>query len=276
MGATLSGAQYIEVDGASLRARSAGAGPAVVLVHGWALDLEMWRAQIDLLADRYHVIAFDRRGFGRSSGVPGLEQDVHDIERVMDAFSVSSAALVGMSQGARVALRWALKHPERISCLVLDGPPAEGWPQSVGAKEIPIDEYRQRIGVGGVDAFRSMWLQHPFMKLHTGSPCAHALLREIVVRYPALDLLNEPAELPLLCERDLQRVSVPTLILSGEHDSPQRRSIAARMTRALPEARLRVLSGVGHLGALDDPVSYVQALRDFFSGQPAMSAGAAL
>ena len=276
MGTTLSGAQYIEVEGACLRARSAGEGPVVVLVHGWALDLEMWRAQIDLLADRYRVIAFDRRGFGRSSGVPGLEQDVHDIDRLLDSFSISRAAVVGMSQGARVALRWALKHPERVSCLVLDGPPAEGWPQSVGAKEIPLDEFRQRIGVQGMDAFRSMWLQHPFMKLRTGSPCAHTLLREIVVRYPARDLLNDPSELPLLSERDLQRVNVPTLVLCGEHDSPQRRAIATRMARTLPEARLKVLLGAGHLGALDDPNSYVQALRDFFSSQPAMAAGAVM
>lgn len=247
-----------------------------MLVHGWALDLDMWRAQIDLLADRYRVIAFDRRGFGRSSGMPDLEQDVHDIDRLLDSFSTSRAAIVGMSQGARVALRWALKHPDRASCLVLDGPPSEGWPQSVGAKEIPIDEYRQRVDLAGMDAFRSMWLQHPFMKLHTGSPCAHTLLREIVVRYPGLDLLNEPRELPLLSERDLQRLHVPALVLCGEHDSPQRRSIATRMARTLPDARLVVLRGAGHLGALDDPSAYVQALRDFFSSQPAMAAGAVM
>ncbi len=113
----------------------------------------------------------------------------------------------------------------------------------------------------------------PFMKLHTDSPCAHTLLHQIVVRYPAHDLLNEPPQLPLLSERDLLSVNVPTMVLSGEHDSPQRRSIATRMARTLPDARLEVLRGAGHLGALDDPNSYVQALRDFFSSQPAMAAG---
>jgi 3-oxoadipate enol-lactonase len=277
VGATLSGEQYIEVEGASLRVRSAGDGPAVVLVHGWALDLDMWRAQIDLLADRYRVIAFDRRGFGRSSGVPSIQQDVHDIERMLEAFSISRAAIVGMSQGARVALRWALKHPEQALCLVLDGPPAEGWSQSVGAREIPIDDYRNRIRREGVDAFRNTWLQHPFMQLHTRSPCAHTLLREIAIRYPARDLLmNEQSQLPLLSERDLLRVNMPALILSGECDSPQRQSIATRMARALPDARLKVLRGSGHLGALDDPSAYVQALRDFFSSQPAMSVAAVM
>ena len=260
-----------------MRVRSAGEGPAVVLVHGWALDLDMWRAQIDLLADRYRVIAFDRRGFGRSSGVPSIAQDVNDIDRLLDCMDISHAAIVGMSQGARVALRWAMKHPQRASCLVLDGPPAEGWSQSIGAKEIPIDDYRHRIRREGVDAFRRTWLQHPFMQLHTRLPCAHTLLREIVVQYPAKDLLmNEQPQLPLLSERDLLSMNVPTLILSGEHDSLQRRSIAVRMVQSLPDARLKVLRDAGHLGALDDPNAYVQALHSLFSSQPAMAVSAVM
>jgi len=277
VGATLSAEQYIEVEGASLRVRSAGEGPAVVLVHGWALDLDMWRAQMDQLADRYRVIAFDRRGFGRSSGVPAIQQDVHDIDRLLDCLDVSHAAIVGMSQGARVALRWALKHPQRALCLVLDGPPAEGWSQSVGTREIPIDDYRHRIRLEGVDAFRRSWLQHPFMQLQTRSPCAHRLLHEIVVRYPALDLqMSEQPQLPLLGERDLLGVNVPTLVISGEHDSLQRQSIAARMVKALPDARLKVLRDAGHLGALDDPHAYVEALHKFFSSQPSMAANAVM
>ena len=254
------------MEGAALRVRSVGQGPAIVLVHGWALDLDMWRALFDLLSDRYRVIAFDRRGFGRSSGVPGIHQDVHDIDRLLDYFSISRVAIVGMSQGARVALRWALKRSERATCLVLDGPPAEGWPQSLGAREIPIDDYRSRLRREGIDSFREIWLQHPFMQLHTSSPCAHLLLREIAVRYPASDLLtNEMTEVPLLAESDLRRLNVPTLVLSGERDSAQRHAIARRMARALPDGRLKVLPGAGHLTALDNPSAYAQSLHDFFS-----------
>jgi 3-oxoadipate enol-lactonase len=274
VGATLTEECFIEVEGASLRARIAGEGPAVVLVHGWALDLDLWRAQIDLLADRYRVIAFDRRGFGRSSGVPSIQQDVLDIERLLEMFAISRAALVGMSQGARVALRLALKRPQSVSCLVLDGPPAEGGSASLGVQEIPIDEYRDRIRRDGIDAFRRMWLTHPFMKLHTSAPRVHQLLREITSRYPAADLLmNASADLSLVDERDLRRLSVPTLVLSGEHDSAQRRSVASWFVHALGDARLQVVSGAGHLAALDDPRAYTQALHDFFSSQPAMAAG---
>jgi pimeloyl-ACP methyl ester carboxylesterase len=264
----LSGETYIEVEGAALRVRSAGQGPAVVFVHGWALDLDMWQRQIDLLADRYHVIAFDRRGFGSSSGAPNIQHDVQDIDRLLDYFSISRAAMVGMSQGARIALRWALKYPERASCLVLDGPPAEGVSQPPGAREIPIDDYRSRIRSEGIDAFRRLWLQHPFMQLHTSAPCAHLLLQEIAIRYPALDLLmSELPQVPLLAEHDLQRLNVPTLIVSGEHDSAQRRFIASRFLHVLPDARLVVLRDVGHLAALDDPRAYSRVLHDFFASQ---------
>lgn len=246
----------------------------MVLVHGWALDLDMWRAQIELLSSRYRVIAFDRRGFGRSSGVPDIGQDVHDIERLLDCFDVARAAVVGMSQGARVALRWALKYPNRATCLVLDGPPAEDWADAHGAQEIPIDDYRGQVRDGGLDAFRRMWLKHPFMQLRTSAPCAHLLLQEIAVRYPGMDLLmSEPPQLTLLGERDLRRVHVPTLVLSGEHDSPRRRSIASRLAQSLPDAQLRIVSGAGHLAALDDPRAYVKALDGFFSGLPSMATG---
>jgi 3-oxoadipate enol-lactonase len=276
MGAALSEQRFIDVDGAALRVRTAGQGPAIVLVHGWALDLDMWRVPIELLSKRYRVLAYDRRGFGYSTGVPGVEQDVLDLDRLLEQFDIQHTAVVGMSQGARVALRWALKHPERASCLVLDGPPAEGMPQPPGGEEIPIQDYRELVGREGIDAFRRLWLEHPFMQLHTSAPGTHQLLREIAARYPARDLLmDERAASSPLRARDLQRLTVPTLVLSGEYDSQQRRSIARQLTQTLPNARLRTVSGAGHLAALDDPQLYAKVLHDYLSSQAAMAAGTA-
>ncbi len=266
MGTTLISERYIEVNGAALRVRSAGAGPAVVLVHGWALDLDMWQPQLELLADHYHVVAFDRRGFGLSSGAPSIEQDVRDVDRLLNHLNVTRATIVGMSQGARVAMRWALKDPERVSCLILDGPPAEAWSPSLDAPEIPIDEYRYRVRYEGIDAFRRAWLPHPFMQLHTSAPRTHELLRDMVTRYPALDLLNDdlPAVRPISL-RDLRRLDVPALIVSGQHDSAQRRTIASKLADGLPDAQVQILRGAGHLAALDDAETYAKVLHKFLS-----------
>lgn len=273
MGAALSEQRFIDVDGAALRVRVAGRGPAIVLVHGWALDLDMWRAQLGLLSPWYRVIALDRRGFGYSTGDPSIEQDILDVDRLLDRLDVEHAAIVGMSQGARVALRWALKHPKRTTGLVLDAPPAEGLSQPPAGEEIPIDDYRELIRREGIEAFRALWRQHPFMQLHTDAPAAHQLLQEIAARYPARDLLlDERPHLSALRGLDLQMLQVPTLVLSGEYDTQQRRSIARQLTPALPGARLKMLPAVGHLAALDNPGAYALALHEFLASQPARAA----
>lgn len=266
MGAALSGESFIEVEAATLRVRSSGKGAAVVFVHGWALDLDMWQAQLNLLAPWYRAIAFDRRGFGFSSGTPDIEQDVEDIGRLLDHFDISNAAIVGMSQGARVALRWAMKHRQRVTCLVLDAPPAEGLPNAAELQEIPLEDYRKLIRNQGIEAFRRRWAQHSFMRLYTAAPGARLLVQEIASRYPARDLLMDeaPSSSPLTT-RDLQELHVPTLILSGEHDSEQRRAIAKQMTACLPDAQLKIIPGAGHLAALDDHNLYGRSLHNFFS-----------
>ncbi len=268
MGAALSGESFIDVEGATLRVRISGQGAAVVFVHGWALDLDMWQAQLNLLAPWYRAIAFDRRGFGLSSGTPDIEQDVEDITRLLDHFDIAHAAIVGMSQGARVALRWARKYRRRIACLVLDGPPAEGLSLTADTQEIPIDEYRALIRDEGIDAFRKRWSQHPFMQLYTAAPGTHQLLREIAARYPARDLImDEPASLSPLTEHDLRELDVSTLILNGEKDTKQRRTIARQLVVSMPDARLMTIPGAGHLAALDDHIGYGRLLHQFFSTQ---------
>src|SRR5690606_30873815 len=109
---------------ATLRVRDAGQGPAVLFIHGWALDSDMWTAQLEELSRDHRAIAFDRRGFGLSSGEPSLAADVEDVRWLLDQLEVGAAGIVGMSQGARVAARFAHDHPQRVRWLVLDGPPS--------------------------------------------------------------------------------------------------------------------------------------------------------
>ena len=245
--------EFVEVRGARLRVRVAGAGPAVLLVHGWAIDLDMWAPQFAALAGRYRLIAFDRRGFGYSSGTAGIDHDLADIEQLLARFDIDSIAIVGMSQGARVALRWASYSPRATRCLILDGPPrdilAAGQPEG----EITLAAYRELVRDQGIEAFRTQWLQHPLMRLYTNEPRAHELLREMVGRYPGQDLMGE------------ERLDLPTLIINGEHDTATRLDAGAELARALPHAQLAIIPGAGHLSNLDNPGAYNQALDQFLT-----------
>jgi 3-oxoadipate enol-lactonase len=256
--------EFVEVRGARLRVRTAGNGPAILFVHGWAIDLDMWTPQFAALADRYRLIAFDRRGFGYSSGTAGIDHDLADIEQLLARLGIDSIAIVGMSQGARVALRWALRSPRSTRCLVLDGPPrdilAVGRPEG----EITLAAYRELVRDQGIDAFRRQWLQHPLMRLYTNEPRAHALLRDMVGRYPAQDLMgDETAQLSGI--GSVQQLDLPILIVNGEHDTATRIGAGAQLARALPYAQLAIIPGAGHLSNLDNPGAYNQALAQFLA-----------
>jgi 3-oxoadipate enol-lactonase len=257
--------QFIDVGGARLRVRTAGEGPAVLLVHGWALDLDMWTPQFAALAARYRLIAFDRRGFGLSSGTPSIEEDLSDIHELLATFAVERVTIVGMSQGARVALRWAIESPATTTSLVLDGPPRDLLATGRQQGEITLATYRELVRNAGIGAFRKQWLEHPLMQLHAHDTRTRALVREMVERYPGHDLLaNDSPQVQRLV--DLDRLEVPVLIVNGEYDSDTRIGAGAELARALPQARLAVIPGAGHLSNLDNPHAYNKVLGEFLAG----------
>lgn len=260
--------EFMEVDGARLRIRVAGQGSPLLLVHGWALDLDMWTPQLVALAARYRVVTFDRRGFGSSTGQPAIERDVDDLATLTATLGIERCAVLGMSQGARVALRWALRHPGRTWALVLDGPPPGLVAQAAAHRqEIPLDHYRELLRREGVEAVRRAWLAHPLMQLHTVDARRRALLHRIIARYPAGDLSAHAPGMPLP-RADLRDLQVPTLVINGARDSAARRAAGAELARLLPNARSVAIAGAGHLSNLDRPGAYNRTVIEFLAGQP--------
>jgi pimeloyl-ACP methyl ester carboxylesterase len=251
---------YIEHAEARLHWRVEGAGPALVLLHGWALDLSSWNLLAPRLAAQFTVLRFDRRGFGLSGGVPDIHRNVDDLRTVMDAAGVRQAVLVGMSQGARLALHFALAHPARARALVLDGAP-----EIEAESELPLALYRQRLESGGAEALRAMVITHPLMQLHSSSPAARAVLLDSLMHYQGLDLMHP---VPRAVAPDLTQLLAPTLILNGALDSIERREAGKRMAAVIPRASRVQLPAAGHLSLLDDPVAYAAAVSAFLEQTP--------
>jgi 3-oxoadipate enol-lactonase len=254
---TAGGYRFLEHEGARLSWQVAGAGPAIVLLHGWALDSGSWDLLAARLTQQFTVLRFDRRGFGNSLGVPDNHRNVSDLLAVLAAAGPGRIAVVGMSQGARFALHFARAHPQLVTALVLDGAP-----ELEAESELPLEQYRALLEREGVSALRSSILAHPLMELHGTDPAARTTLAASVGRYRGLDLLHpsERAAAP-----DLRQIALPTLILNGGLDSAERRGAGRRLQAAIAGAAHVELPGAGHLALLDDPAAYAAAISGFVS-----------
>jgi pimeloyl-ACP methyl ester carboxylesterase len=252
--------RYLDRAGARLRWRLEGSGPPIALLHGWALDLEIWDPLATLLAPEFTVLRFDRRGFGLSAGVPDVTSNVGDLLALLDAAAIDRAALLGMSQGARLAIHFTIAHPARTRALLLDGAPA-----LEAESDLPLARYRALLETQGPAALQAQILRHPLMQLHTSNPAAHRLLAATVGRYSGSDLLH-PARRRLT--PDMGAIVAPSLILNGSLDSSERRQAGRGLQSSIHGARHVELAHAGHLALLDDPEGYARTVASFCLALP--------
>jgi pimeloyl-ACP methyl ester carboxylesterase len=113
----------VALDGLTLAVNEwPGKGPAIVCIHGLTANHTCWASMADALASDYRLIAYDLRGRGESEKPDkGYSLEIHgeDLGRLLDAFRLKKAILMGHSLGAHIALRFAVKHPARVAKLVL-------------------------------------------------------------------------------------------------------------------------------------------------------------
>jgi pimeloyl-[acyl-carrier protein] methyl ester esterase len=253
----------IPVSGGALEAEALGKGPPVLLVHGWTLDRRVWRPQVEALAARFRVIAWDRRGFGRSRAPPDLLREPDDLAAIADAFGAGRFALVGMSQGARVALAFASRHPERVAAIAVQGTPLSDVVSGAGEdEEVPIAEMADLARAGRLDAMRRLWRAHPLLDVQGGKAAAE--LDAIIEDYAGRDLLAPGAPLDVTTG-DLARLRMPILAITGREEPGWRHKVAERLARAVAATRLDIAGG-GHLCNLCQPALYNHALIGFLAG----------
>jgi pimeloyl-ACP methyl ester carboxylesterase len=255
-------------DGTPLSVRVAGSGPTVLTLHGWTLDHRSFDAQLPLARD-YRLARFDRRGFGDSAAAPDLGAEIGDIDAVIDALEAETVHLLGVSQGARLALRYAVARPGRLRSLIVQGVVLDGYtPEVDDDAPIPLAHYAGLVSNGDVDSMRREWLAHPMMSRDPLTPAQKRELEAMVARYSGRDLLPAPGradQVPATLDA-LRGVAVPTLIITGEFEGAARKAHANQLCRTLPDAREVVLEGCGHLSNISRPHAYNELLTRFLAG----------
>jgi 2-succinyl-6-hydroxy-2,4-cyclohexadiene-1-carboxylate synthase len=268
-----------EVDGLAWQVRVRGAGPPLLLLHGFTGRGSGWGSHATAFARRFRVIVVDLPGHGRS-GIPGdprrasVERSADDLAAVLGDVTATPSHVLGYSLGARIALRLAIAHPGSVRRLVLESPSSGIADAAARAERVAADEARAvRLERDGIDAFVAEWEREPVFASHATMPPAR---RD---RLRAERLHNRPAGLAAslrgagqgamepLHDR-LRGVAAPTLVLAGALD-PAGRDRAEAIATGIPGARLEIIDGAGHTPHLETPRIFRTLATAFLEEDPA-------
>lgn len=251
-------------DGAKIPVYRAGSGAPLLLLHGWTLDHRSFEAQLPL-GDHFELLAPDRRGYGSSPAAPDLDAELADLDTIVDELGGGTVHLLGVSQGARLALRYAATRRQCLRSLVLQGAVIDGYSPDVRDDEpIPLEQYAELARCGKLDELRRDWLAHPLMCSDPLSAAQKESLAAIVAGYSGADLLGAGSGMPVPALIDtLATTGIPTLLVTGARETAGRRAHARKLLETLPIAREIVISNAGHLSNISRAIAYNAAVRDF-------------
>jgi pimeloyl-ACP methyl ester carboxylesterase len=255
--------RHIQACGVRTHIAQWGAGDDVLLIHGASSDLGVFvPTVVPLLSPHMKLTAYDRPGMGltveRPRDAERLEVQASIAAGVIDALDLKRPVVIAHSYGGAVALRLALDHGDRIGGLVLMAPVAYGWPGGVSWHL----NWSVNPLIGGL--FNHL-LTRPFVQAaaRSGTVAAFApsrmpdgyieragvmrAVRPAAMYASARDVTNLKREVVAQQDR-YPALSMPVAILVGDGDTVVSPTIhALRLAKTLPNARIEVLSGVGHL-----------------------------
>jgi 3-oxoadipate enol-lactonase len=252
-----------DINGTRLCFERQGSGPALLFIHGTALDHRMWRAQVEALAPRYDVIAYDVRGFGKSALPNGPFCHYQDAEALLEHLGVRRAVVVGHSSGGLYALELALARPELVAgCALVCGALGSGAPFPEDLKAL-IGELRAVAAERGVEAAKPIWgscsLFTPARELASVRGELDAMLAE----YHGWQWLHgSPAgNLAPPAHERLESIAVPTLVVEGGRDHTYNTAVARTLAARLPCATLLRLPHAGHMANMEDPAAVTRSIE---------------
>lgn len=250
-------AQFTDVLGLRTRYLVRGAGPPVLVLHGWGAAVETVYPIVTGLAPAARVYALDLPGFGESDLPPvpwGVEEYQAFVAAFMDAFAIERPAIVAHSNGGRIAIRMASTEPARASRLVLV--------DSAGIRPRRTLRWYRRVGMAKVGKYAARFLGAPGERLR-----AALVGRAASADYAAAGPLRPT--LVRLVNADLRPympgIGVPTLLVWGSQDADTPLSAAREMERLIPDAGLVVLEGAGHYSYLDQPARFARIVSHFIA-----------
>lgn len=257
----------VDVEGLNIHYDQRGAGPDVALFHGIGGNTRLWRYQLEGLSDSFRVTAWDAPGYGSSDDPDSADWAMADYARIaagfLDALGIERAHIVGQSWGGVLVQELYRGYRERFRSLTLSDTSAGGGSRPAEEREAAL-----RARLAALETMTPAQLaSHRVHALLTSAAPAElvaevesvlAEIRPPGYRMAAIALANADT-------RDVHAtVSVPTLVIAGDHDQITPSERARELHAAIPGSRLVIIENAGHLACAERPELYNVTLREFF------------
>jgi pimeloyl-ACP methyl ester carboxylesterase len=245
-----------------------GRGKPVLLIHGWGVDRRSWVHQVAAFRRSFTTVSYDRRGYGQSTAVADYALELEDIDAILDELKLDATGIVGMSQGARLAMRYAMSRPARVTGLVLQGAPLDDDPAPLAADAsvLPLARYADLLRRGDRATLARELSEHPLMSAGPRRMQAQAEINAMLKDYRGEDLLRSaaaPVDQQPLRAADLGAIRAPTLVITGSNELLWLRRVADRIARNIYGARRRVIRGGGHFVNMTHIGDYNRCVSEF-------------
>ncbi len=257
---------FLETNGAKIYYEVEGEGEPVVLIHAGIANLRMWDDQVPALADRYRVIRYDTRGFGRTETEDVAFSNRADIAALLDRLGETSAHVVGVSRAGQIALDFAIESPERVRSLVF----ANGGVGGYEARDTDPSVWEQA---------EKWWEAHDWERLAAWEtafwvdgaqaegrvdPAIRDRVHDwILTNYQAEKAEGQPQPLDPPAAGRLAELRAPLLVIVGSVDEAATQAACRYLAEHVAGARLEVFEGAAHMLNLEQPDRFNRLLRGF-------------
>jgi pimeloyl-ACP methyl ester carboxylesterase len=265
---------YAEVNGTKLYYETAGKGEPLVVIHGSFGDRRFWDRQFPALANKYKVVRYDIRGYGKSA-LPDsnvMYRDVDDLNALMNFLEIKKANLCGLSLGSNIVIDFALSHPEKCISIICCGPrvAGDGTPEyktatgeNISAVITKTTDLVKRKGVK--EATDYLWTgDHEMGKTVISPNTLHTLL-QMGYEYSwwRYTHTNKREYAFPMAIKQLNEVRIPALIVTAEYDLALCKNVGDILAKGIPGAKLISIKHAGHIMNMDNPRDFNKAILRF-------------
>ena len=261
---------FAPINGAQIYYEVAGEGLPMILLHAGVADCRMWDQQFAEFAQKYRVVRFDWRGFGRSAMSASQFSNHEDVAGLLNFLQIERAIVVAISFGGKNAIDFALAHPARVAALVLGAPSIGGAEPSARIRQFWQDE-DEAIERGDLDTAvelnLKLWVDGIHRQPDEVDTAVRAKVGQMQREIFQMDSPDEVEEVEIEPEAygRLAEIIAPTLVLVGDLDLPEKVEQSAWLAEQLPNAQYATIPGVAHMLNMEKPALFNQLVLDFLN-----------